>query len=120
MQRPSQQILGQVRIVLLMGIGTQFEIATNLHQVLVARLWSPGAVLSENLWMNIELHSNELDNARSCKVHFGKRTKKQAKEEQIEPESKAVGCTTAGAHLSHILRGQEKKPGEVLRRPVLL
>jgi len=112
---PSQQILGQVRIVLLMGIGTQFEIATNLHQVLVARLWSPGAILGEDLWMDIELHGNELDDALRGKIHFGKRTKKQAKEEQIEREAQPVGCTAAGMHLSHILHSEEEKPSEVLR-----
>ena len=115
MQRPSQQVLGQARIVLLMGIGAQFEIATNLHQVFVARLWSPGAVLSEDLWMDIELHGNELDDARRGKVHFGKRTIQQAKEEQIERKPKPVGRSTAGAHLSHILWSEEEKSREVLR-----
>ena len=93
----------------------QVEVATNLHQVFVARLWSPGAVLSEDLWMDIELHGHELDDAHRGKVHFRKRTMQQAEEEQIERKAEAVGCTAAGPHLSHILRGEEEKPGEVLR-----
>ena len=70
--------------------------------------------------MDIELHGNELDDARRGQVHFGKRTMQQAEEQQIEREPEPVGCPAAGPHLSHILRGQEEKPGEVLRRPVLL
>jgi hypothetical protein len=70
--------------------------------------------------MDIELHGNELDDARRYKIHYGKRTKKQAKEEQIEREAEPVGCPAAGPHLSHILRGEEEKPSEVLRWPVLL
>ena len=65
--------------------------------------------------MDIELQGNELDDARRRKIHFGKRTKKQAKEEQIECEAEPVGCTAAGTHLSHILRSEEEKPSEVLR-----
>src|SRR2546421_10879298 len=88
-------------------IGTQFEIATNLLQVLVARLWSPGTILGEGLWMDIELHGNELDDARRSQIHFGKRAKKQAKEEQIEREAEPIGCPATGPHLSHILRSEE-------------
>ena len=69
--------------------------------------------------MDIELHGHELDDAHRGKVHFRKRTMQQAEEEQIERKAEAVGCTAAGPHLSHILRGQEEKPGEVLRCPVL-
>jgi hypothetical protein len=94
-----------VRIILLTGIGTQFEILTKLHEVFVTCLRPPGAVLGKNTGVDIELHGNELDDADRRQGDFGKGTIKKAEQKQIERETEAVGCTAAGAHLEQILRG---------------
>lgn len=93
-----------------MGLRTQFKVATNLHQVFVARLWPSDPVLSKGVGMDIELHGNELDNVGWGEGDVGKWTMQEAKEQQIEREAESVGCPTAGPRLLHFLRCEPEEP----------
>jgi hypothetical protein len=90
----------------------------NLHQVFVTRLGPPGAVLGENVGMGIELHSDELDDARRCEGNIRKRTMKKAEQEQIKCETEPIGCPAASPYLKHILGRDPEEPTQLFGGPL--